>query len=174
VQEERFRFVDEWNSGDWNMAELCRIYGVTRKTGYKWVERFEVLGIEGLRDLSRAPHVHPNEVNDQLEEEVLALRGKHRLWGARKIRAWLAQAHAEENVPAVSTIGGILRRSGLTVPRKRCRSARPASEPLAHADHSNRVCARISKVGFGPETASGSTRLRSPTLTADSCCGAKR
>lgn len=139
VQEERFRFVDEWNSGDWNMAELCRIYGVTRKTGYKWVERFEVLGIEGLRDLSRAPHVHPNEVNDQLEEEVLALRGKHRLWGARKIRAWLAQAHAEENVPAVSTIGGILRRSGLTVPRKRCRSARPASEPLAHADHSNRV-----------------------------------
>lgn len=139
VQEERFRFIDQWNSGDWQMAELCRIYGVTRKTGYKWVERFEARGIDGLRDSSRAPHCHPNEVKEELEEAVLALRGKRPLWGARKIRAWLAQAHAEERIPVVSTIGDILKRNGLTVPRKRCRSARPASEPLAHADESNRV-----------------------------------
>ena len=139
VQEERFRLVDEWNSGDWNMAELCRFYGVTRKTGYKWVERYERWGMEGLRDGSRAPHDHPNEISEEIEEEVLALRGKHAFWGARKIRAWLEQAHAREGVPAVSTIGSILKRNGLTVPRKRRRSARPAEEPLAHAQGPNAV-----------------------------------
>src|SRR6266478_1881502 len=47
VMEERFRFVEEWNSGDWSMAELCRHYGVTRATGYKWVDRYELGGVEG-------------------------------------------------------------------------------------------------------------------------------
>src|SRR6266478_6048543 len=50
VMEERFRFVEEWNSGDWSMAELCRHYGVTRATGYKWVDRYELGGVEALRD----------------------------------------------------------------------------------------------------------------------------
>ena len=139
VQEERFRFVDEWNSGDWNLAELCRIYGVTRKTGYKWVERYEAGGMDGLRDLSRAPHDHPNEVSEEVEEEVLAIRGKHPLWGARKIRAWLVQAHGDEEMPVASTIGSLLRRNGLTVRRKARRTARPASEPLGHAQQSNAV-----------------------------------
>ena len=139
VLEERFRFVDEWNSGDWNMAELCRIYGVTRKTGYKWVERYEWSGMNGLQDLSRAPICHPNEVSEESEEEILAVRGKHPFWGARKIHAWLLQAHPGRELPVVSTIGGILRRNGLTAPRKRRRSARPASEPLAHANGPNTV-----------------------------------
>ena len=60
--EERFRFIEEWNSEDWTMAELCRFLGVTRKTGYKWVERYERGGMEGLRDESRAPDHHPNAV----------------------------------------------------------------------------------------------------------------
>src|SRR6516164_276301 len=139
VWEERSRFVQDWNSGDWNMAELCRIYGVTRKTGYKWVERYEASGLDGLRDLSRAPQYHPNEITEEMEEEMLAVRGKHPFWGARKIHAWLEQAHPHGAVPVVSTIGSILKRNGLTVPRKRRQSARPSSEPLAHADGPNRV-----------------------------------
>jgi transposase InsO family protein len=139
VLEERFRLVDEWNSGDWNMAELCRIYGVTRKTGYKWVERYEAWGMDGLRDLSRAPDCHPNEIAEEVEEEVLALRGKHPFWGARKIRAWLVQAHGGAEMPVVSTIGSILKRNGLTAPRKRRQSARPSSEPLAYAQGPNKV-----------------------------------
>ena len=139
VWEERSRFVQDWNSGDWNMAELCRIYGVTRKTGYKWVERYEASGLDGLRDLSRAPRYHPNEITEEMEEEMLAVRGKHPFWGARKIHAWLEQAHPRGAVPVVSTIGSILKRNGLTVARKRRQSARPSSEPLAHADGPNRV-----------------------------------
>lgn len=139
VLEERFRFVTEWNSGDWNMAELCRFYGVTRKTGYKWVDRYGAKGMEGLKDLSRAPEYHPNEVSEAVEDEVLALRAKHPFWGPRKIRAWLIQAHRNEMMPVVSTIGSILKRNGLTVPRKRRSSGARGSEPLAHATESNRV-----------------------------------
>jgi len=139
VWDERSEFIHEWKSGDRKMAELCRIYGVSRKTGYKWVERYEAKGLEGLRDLSRAPQCHPNEIAEEVEEEILALREKHSRWGARKIRAWLEQAHPRIGTPAASTIGSILKRNGLTVSRKPRGLARPASEPLAHADGPNRV-----------------------------------
>lgn len=139
VLEERSSFVHEWNSGDWNMAELCRIYGVTRKTGYKWIERYEARGLEGLRDVSRAPHQHPNAIGEEVEEQVIGVREKHPYWGARKIHGWWVRERAKETAPAVSTIGCILKRNGLTVPRKRRRTARPRGEPLAHANGPNVV-----------------------------------
>lgn len=137
--EERFRFIEEWRSGDWSLSELCRFYGVTRATGYKWVERFAKSGLEGLRDLSRAPHRHPNEVSSKMEDLVIGLREEHPSWGAPKIRARLRRDHAEQDIPAESTIGAILKRNGLTVNRKRRRTSRPASEPLAHAGAPNTV-----------------------------------
>lgn len=139
VMEERFHFVDEWKSGDWNMAELCQFYGVTRATGYKWVERYGSGGLEGLRDRSRAPHQHPNEVSSEIEELVIGVREKHRSWGAPKIRARLKRDPGDQNIPAESTIGAILQRNGLSVARKRRRTSRIASEPLAHAGAPNSV-----------------------------------
>lgn len=137
--EERFKFVQEWSSGDWGMAELCRFYGVTRATGYKWVERYATSGLEGLRDLSRAPHRHPNAVCEEIEDEVIAIREKHPSWGAPKIRAKLEQRQGDKSTPAESTIGAILKRNGLTVSRKRRRTSRPGSEPLAQAGEPNTV-----------------------------------
>ncbi len=139
VIEERWRFVDEWNSGDWNMAELCRFYGVSRATGYKWVQRYEAGGLEALGDQSRAPRQHPNAVSRQWEERVIAVREQHPSWGAPKIRARLEPDQAGEKLPAESTIGAILKRNGLTVPRKRRRWSRRATEPLAHAGAPNAV-----------------------------------
>lgn len=138
VVEERFRFIEEWNSEDWSMAELCRWFGVTRKTGYKWLERYEAGGWEGLQDLSRAPHRHPNAVPEEMEDRVLAVREQHALWGARKIRAVL-EREDRQVVPAVSTIGSILKSHGLTVARKRRPKARPSERPLAHATEANKV-----------------------------------
>src|SRR5690349_17539495 len=89
VLEERLRFIDDWNSGGWNVAELCRFYGVSRETGYKWIARYEAKGVEGLRDLSRAPHEHPNGISEEMEDLVIQTRGEHAQWGARKIYAWL-------------------------------------------------------------------------------------
>lgn len=139
VMEERLRFVDEWNSGDCNMAELCRYYGVTRQTGYKWIERYELGGAKGLEDLSRAPKHQPNAVSEKVEEQVIAVRREHPFWGARKILGWLQRHRGNEQWPVLSTIGSILQRNGLTAPRTRRRSARRSSEPLAHADGPNRV-----------------------------------
>ena len=137
--EERFRFVEEWNSEDWNMVELCQFYGVSRTTGYKWVERYEAGGWEALQDLSRAPHQHPNAITEKIEDLVIAMREKHPSWGAPKIRARLGRDQAGLVVPAESTIGAILKRNGLTVCRKRRRKSRPASQPLAHAGAPNAV-----------------------------------
>ena len=138
VWEQRFRFIEEWKSEDWTLAELCREFGVTRKTGYKWVERYEACGVEGLRDESRAPHTHPHAVGDEMEQRITALRGQHPLWGARKIHRVLERDGADP-VPAESTIGSILKANGLTVPRKRRSRARPNQTPLAHASEANKV-----------------------------------
>jgi putative transposase len=140
VMEERFRFVDDWRSGDWSVAELCRQYEVTRATGYKWLSRYEQGGVEGLRDRSRAPLHHPNELPGEIEDLVIAMRGKHPSWGAPKIRGRMALDHAEMLLPAESTIGDILKRNGLTVTGRRKRpKSRPSTEPLVHASSANEV-----------------------------------
>jgi putative transposase len=164
VIEERFRFVDEWKSGDWNLAELCRFYGITRATGYKWIDRYEVGGMEGLRDLSRAPHQHPNALSAEMEELVISVRERHASWGAAKIRGWLRE-HTKKDLPAESTIGAILKRHGLTVSRKRRRKSRGASEPLAHAGAPNTVWCADYKGWF--RTADG-TRI-DPLTISDAC-----
>ena len=139
VMEQRFRFIVEWQRGVFGLAELCRQHQITRQTGYKWIERFEGKGMEGLRDRSRAPQHHPNQVAEATEEQILAIRGKYPLWGARKIGAYLQRQGGGEATPADSTIGAILKSHGLTVARK-VRSKSPRrSEPLAHADGPNRV-----------------------------------
>ena len=139
VQEERFRFVEDWRSGGWSLATLCRSYGVTRKTGYKWIERYQVGGLNGLCDASRAPRHHPNAIALEMEDRLIAVRERYPLWGARKIRAWLEREEPELELPAVSTIGALLKQNGLTVRRRRRRSARPNCEPLAHARGPNLV-----------------------------------
>src|SRR5258706_11738482 len=91
VMEERFRFVEEWNSGDWSMTDLCRYYGVTRATGYKWVDRYESGGLEALGDQSRAPHRHPNAVSAEMEDLVISMRAKHPSWERRRsVPSWRA------------------------------------------------------------------------------------
>jgi putative transposase len=61
VIEERFRFIDDWRSGDWTVVEFCRHYEVTRATGYKWLSRYQQGGPDGLRDKTPSPLHHPNE-----------------------------------------------------------------------------------------------------------------
>ena len=175
VPEERFRFIEDWRSGSWDLASLCRSYGVTRKTGYKWIERYQVDGLGGLRDLSRAPHHHPNAISPEMEDRLIAVREKYPLWGARKIRAWLEREEPEAEVPAVSTIGAILKQNGLTVPRKRRRSARPSSEPLAHARGIEPGLVRGLQ-GMVPDRGRHAHRSvdHHATPTAATCCAARR
>jgi transposase InsO family protein len=139
VLKQRVRFVTEWESQDWSLAELCRDYGITRSTGYKWLARYELSGIEALGDQSRAAHVHSNQTSDEVQEMILELREKHTRWGARKIRAKLQQGAGagEYRVPAISTVGAILKQYGLTVARKKRPRAEASAQPLAPAGKAN-------------------------------------
>lgn len=136
---ERSRFVVEQESGRYMMAELCRIFGISRETGYKWVERYEAEGPAGLADRSRAPRRHPNAVPAEVEAVILETRAAYPTWGPKKLRAWLQTHRPEEGWPAASTIGEILERHGLTAPRKKRRRTPPYTEPFAACDGPNAV-----------------------------------
>jgi len=96
-----------WNEGS-NISMLCRQFGISRKTAYKWMERFELGGPGGLADKPRAPFESPARTPLEMEKLVVALRDKHPAWGGRKLHARLAALGHEP--PAPSTITNILRR----------------------------------------------------------------
>lgn len=94
-----------------NFAALCRQFGVSRKTGYKWLARYQAEGASGLHDQSRRPQQFRRPTPADVEAEVLKLRAEHPSWGGRKLRARLLALGAP-HVPAASTITEILRRHG--------------------------------------------------------------
>jgi transposase InsO family protein len=138
--EERVKFIIEVLDGTYSMVELCDYYGISRKTGYKWLDRYRQGGIEAVHDRSRKPHGHPNEISRQVKESILAIKKRFPKWGAPKIRSRLERIHpAWDSYPAISTIGLFLRKQGLTHPRKRRRKATPTELPLTSGHYINQV-----------------------------------
>src|SRR5215472_7559146 len=135
--EEKLRFVAAALSAEESMSELCESFGISRKTGYKWLLRYQERGPEGLRDESRAPHRVPWAITEDQAAAILGVRGAHPSWGPKKLRATLLQGRSAQAVPAASTIGELLRRCGLTRARKRRRHAVPNPSPLVHANGPN-------------------------------------
>lgn len=109
---ERLEFCRLVEAGGVSVAELCRRFGISRPTGYLWLERYRVEGVAGLVDRSHRPVVSPNRVGIEVEEAVCELRRQHPRWGGRKIGAVLSR-RGMSRVPAASTITGILRRNRL-------------------------------------------------------------
>ena len=98
-----------------NFSALCREYGITRKTGYKWVERF--LSGETLSDRSKRPLTSPTRTDSELEEKILEIRKDNRAWGAKTIRKVL-QNQGATDLPCVKTINNILKRYGQISPEE--------------------------------------------------------
>ena len=130
AMEQRFLFVQEVLEGDESQAAWCRRYGISGPTGRKWLRRYRQEGFLGLLDRSRAPRHHPNEMAAELAAMLLAVRREHPTWGPRKLRAWLSQRYPGCPWPAASTIGDLLRRHGLTVPRRRRLHTPPGTQPF--------------------------------------------
>src|ERR1700761_6973017 len=137
--DQRRRFLTEYASGEWTMAELCRAYEISRQCGYKWLERNEQEGEAGLLDRSRAAHHHPHQVAKAIEEKILACRRSHPTWGARKLRRYLQEKNGKRSWPALSTFGEILKRTGLTRPQRQRRRTPPCLQPLQSATQANEV-----------------------------------
>jgi len=107
----RLEFVTLAAAEGANLRELCRRYGVSPPTAYKWIERFRAGGPDALADRPRRPVRSPRRCAEAIEAEVLRLRGEHPAWGGRKLRARL-EALGHAGTPAASTITAILRRHG--------------------------------------------------------------
>lgn len=139
VMDERVRFLADVLKKEWSMAELCRRYGISRRVGYKRMERYRNEGADGLYDRSRAPLSHPQSIDESIVERIVVHKRKHLHWGPRKILASLERLEPTTFWPVASTIGEILDRHGLVQRRKKRRKASPSSQPLAHCTNPNDV-----------------------------------
>ncbi len=112
---QRREFVLLANQPDHNLSRLCSRFGISRKTGYKWLRRFRERQLEGLCDLSRRPRSSPRRTSCDLEQTIVRLRKEHPAWGGRKLKARLVRM-GERQVPSAGTITAILHRRGLINP----------------------------------------------------------
>jgi len=138
VMSERLRFVERLKAGE-SMSELCREFGISRKSGYKFVERFERWGEAGLLDSSRRPRRIATRTPEAVVDQIVALRAKHPTWGPRKLRQVLVQAAPDVRWPCRSTFAAILQRKQLSRPPRRRRTIRPYGKVLARVQASNEV-----------------------------------
>jgi putative transposase len=134
---ERLGFVLEVEQTERTVSELCCVFGISRKTGYKFLERYRQFGPAGLEDRSRAPHTHPNAMSKETAAQIVRLRRRHRDWGAVKLLDWLERHKPELALPAPSTAAQLLKREGLVRPRRRIRRSPPYGAPLVQAVASN-------------------------------------
>src|ERR1700748_3100270 len=119
VMEEKLRFVFEYEQRERSLTELCQRYGIARETGYVWIRRYRESGIKGLIERSRSALRHENQTPAEIEQKVLELRQAHMRWGPRKLKRVLERDEPGRRWPAVSTIGEMLKRSGMIVARKK-------------------------------------------------------
>lgn len=107
----RYEFVLQAQRSGTNLSELCSRYGISRKTGYKWLSRYQKEGVSGLEDHSRARFNQTHETPKALQEAVINLREKHPAWGGRKLH-YALKAQGYPSVPSPSTITELLRKQG--------------------------------------------------------------
>ncbi len=118
AMDERLRFVQDVHRPGWSIAELCRRYEVSRKTGYKWLRAYERGGPAALADGSHRPQTSPQATAPRIVRLILELQRRY-TWGARKVRRLLQARVPADQVPTKTTIHRILERHGRVRPRRR-------------------------------------------------------
>lgn len=133
----RVQLIEEYEEGE-SVTALAEIYGVSRKTIYKWLARHEENGAAGLADRSRTPHHSPTQLSDETVAEIIAARQRWK-WGPRKLRIKLTETNPKIVWPVESTIGEVLKRAGLTRRRKLRVRTPPYAQPFASTDAANQT-----------------------------------
>lgn len=135
--DEKIRFISDYLSKVFNFSELCERYNISRKTGYKWVERYHKEGANGLADRSRRPENNPRRTPAHIEKAILEVREKHPSWGAKKIIKILERRRVPFKLPHRGTVCEILKRNGyVETPRKKRRRSHPG-RPTTEAAEPN-------------------------------------
>jgi len=141
AMDQRMRFVGMDLAGDFSMTELCEAFSISRKTGYKWRERYTAFGAEGLVERSHAPHRPAHATAQAVVEEIIARRRMRPSWGPRKIIGKLVEVRPDVVWPAPSTAGEILKRAGLVGARRLHRRAPPRLSELTRAERPHHLWA---------------------------------
>lgn len=144
-----------------SMSELCRRFGVSRKNGYKWLNRFLGDVDAGFEDQSRRPHYCPTMVDATVAEAIVDARKRRPTWGPKKLRAAFQRANPTAVLPSVGTFARILKRHGLVRPRRRAKRTPASTDPLGHATAPNVVWC----IDFKGDFAVGTSRCYPLTIT---------
>ena len=157
--QQRVQFVADYYRGLYTMTELCARYGVSRKTGYKRLQRFEEEGRAGLKDRSHAPHKCPQRIEKEIATLLCETRRAHPSWGPYKLLKWLRPRYPRiRHWPALSTIGDLLAREGLVRKRRRRRQVKHR-DPCRSRRRRRTICGRPTSRGTSAR-AMGSTAIR--------------
>jgi putative transposase len=161
--DQRLRFIAAFSSCRWTMAELCRIYGISRKTGYKWTTRYGEEGLDGLKDRSRRPKSCPHRTDERCARKLVEERKKHPSWGARKLLARLRRRYPDWPWPVASTATQLLKQHGLVTPRKLRRRKPAPDKPVVESEQPNDVWT----ADFKGEFRTGDRQMCYPLTVAD-------
>lgn len=148
---ERTKFLLEWErrwdeaeGGPVNLAELCRMFGISRPTGYTWVKRYRDANLEiagAIKERSRRPKTSPTAISEEMADLIVEARKLHPKWGPRKLRARIVELNPGKYVPSASVMAKVLKQRGLTTPRRRRRPPKGAgvTAPFSECNAPNDV-----------------------------------
>src|SRR5436309_11248812 len=129
--DQKTQFIADYLRQRLSITELCELYGISRKSGYKVIDRYLRLGPQGLEELSRRPASCPNRTPEHIEQAIVAARQRHPSWGAKKLLSVLHKSHQRWSFPTRSTVCDILSRHGLVPKQHRRRHiGHPGSPPV--------------------------------------------
>ncbi len=139
AMDERVRLIGDYLERELSISQLSGAYGISRKTIYKWIKRYEADGVDGIKEKSRAPRSHPNTTSAEIAQMIVREKLAHQHWGPKKVVASLQALFPETPWPAVSTTSEILRGQGLVRPRHLCRRTPGYTEPFLGCERPNSV-----------------------------------
>lgn len=135
---QRLQFILACQSGENSITSVCEQFGISRKTGYKWLQRFVPQELSSLQDRSHARLTPYPSTPDEIIEELVGVKLQFPDWGPQKVRDYLINKPSEFSIPATSTIGDIFKSRGLVEERKRNKPT-PRKEPLREITYVNQV-----------------------------------
>ena len=156
--EQRERFIRDDRLALYTMTELCRRYGISRKTGYKWLERFDAGGRAGLGDRSRAPHQCPHRIADDVAALIRLARRQHPSWGPENCCSGWHRGIRTSSCPPSARPGDLLARKGLVKKRRRRRPHLHPGIVPAVTTQPNDLWTADSRASFEPGMASTAIR----------------
>jgi transposase InsO family protein len=161
---ERMKFIARYQEGE-TMSDLCREFGISRKTGYKLLARFEADGVDAVLDRSRRPRSSPYRTPDPIVRFIVEERRAHPTWGPHKLKVLLQRKNPGVKWPSESTMWSLLKKEGLVPGRRRRRAVEPYTQPLQHATAPNVVwCA-----DFKGQFRMGNGQYCYPLTISDAC-----